>query len=57
MAGNITTSISDHLMQFAIFQTDAMERRQETTPIHDFRNFDRNYFILDILQVDWNKHL
>ena len=57
VAGNITTSISDHLMQFAIFQTDAVERREETTPIHDFRNFDRNDFILDILQVDWNKHI
>ena len=57
VAGNITTSISDHLMQFAIFQTDTAKRREETTPKHDFRKFNRNDFILDILQVDWNKHL
>ena len=36
VAGNITTSISDHLMQFAIFETDPIDRREEITPKHDF---------------------
>ena len=54
ISGNITLSISDHLAQFLIIPLEYK------TTIHrsdkykrDTKNFDRENFILDLIEVDW----
>ena len=55
ISGNITCSISDHLSQFAIFKIQIGNKKKKTTesPKRDFSKFNRDNFILDILEVDW----
>ena len=58
ISGNITCSISDHLAQFAIFEThiNAKKPRQHQVK-RNFKHFIEENFILDILAIDWGKQL
>ena len=57
-AGNITCSISDHLAQFAILQMSSGNKPQKEIKLQiHFKNFNKEDFILDFLQVDIEKHL
>ena len=58
MAGNIATSISDHLTQFLIIrdQTTSFENnKKKKIPI--IRRFDKENFLADLTQIDWNNYL
>ena len=59
MAGSLTFSqISDHLAQFALLDFSVNNHK---TPvkifIRNFKNFDQNDFILDILSIDWENQI
>ena len=57
-SGNFTTSISDHLSQFLIF--DQNIAKQETPKYkmqRDYRNFDEQNFIQDISSINWDREL
>ena len=45
--GNLALAISDHPAQFLIIQEDSYK----TLYIHDFKNFDRETFLLDLLAI------
>ena len=54
-SGNITFSISDHLAQFLIIPVEY--KKISLVPdkyIRDTKHFDRENFLLDMLEVDWN---
>ena len=58
IAGNITCSISDHLAQFIIFKIcNQTFIKVPKPPKRNFKNINPELFILDILEVDWSKHL
>ena len=55
ISGNLTLAISDQLAQFLIIEEEA----QKTPVIHnmyrrDFKQFDRENFLLDFLAIDWD---
>ena len=56
ISGNLTLSISDHLAQFLIIQ-EVIDKTSTKTNIYkrDYRNFDRENFILDPLNIEWNQ--
>ena len=60
ISGNIITSISDHLPQFLLVPNINIK---DLLPKHhnifkrDSTNFKKEYFILDLLQIDWNTTL
>ena len=58
ITGNITCSISDHLAQFAIInlKTDNIKQQYKKQK-RDFKNFNKDDFILDILSIDWDEKL
>ena len=55
ISGNLTLSISDHLAQFLIIpiQTNQIPKIHNLYK-RDVRNFDRENFILDFLNIDWD---
>ena len=58
-SGNLTVSISDHLPQF-LFTQSKLPQEKEVKPTlfkRNFNNFDPDNFILDLLDVDWDKEL
>ena len=56
LAGNITTSISDHLPQFLLIEYEHLKRKQNKQNIskRNFKNFDKENFILDLLDINWD---
>ena len=56
LAGNITTSISDHLPQFLLIEYEHPKRKQNKQNIskRNFKNFDKENFILDLLDINWD---
>ena len=58
MAGNIATSISDHLTQFLLIrdQTTSFENNKKKK-VPKFRRFDKEIFLADLTQIDWNNYL
>ena len=58
MAGNIATSISDHLTRFLIIrdQTTRFENNMKKE-VSEIRKFNRQNFIADLTQIDWNNYL
>ena len=58
ISGNITCSISDHLAQFTIFKiTFPQHIKISKAPKRNFKKFNEQAFLLDILDVNWDKHL
>ena len=57
-AGNITTSISDHLTQFLIIRDQTTNfdnnKRKEAPKI---RKFNKENFLADLTKIDWNNYL
>ena len=57
ISGNLTVGISDHMPQFSLIP----QRKQHHLPKkhniykRNFKNFDRENFILDLLEVDWTE--
>ena len=53
-SGNLTISISDHLAQFLIIPEESYKLPKKNNMFkRDTKNFDRENFILDLLNVDW----
>ena len=56
ISGNITSTISDHFAQFLIIPRDVnFEPGKNLQYKRNTRNFDRENFILDLLNIDWPK--
>ena len=60
VSGNITTSISDHLPQFLLIPNinikDLLPKKHNLFK-SDMKNFNKEDFILDLLEVDWDQTL
>ena len=57
-AGNIATSIYDHLTQFLTIRdqiTNSDNNRKKEVP--KIRKFDKENFLADLKQIDWNNYL
>ena len=53
-SGNLTLSISDHLAQFLIIPEECYKLPKRNNIFkHDTNKFDKENFILDLLNVDW----
>ena len=58
ISGNITISISDHLAQFLIIpQNTEKIKTFKNFYKRDFKHFDRENFILDLLDIEWDNVL
>ena len=59
ISGNITVGISDHLSSFVIVPNSNQHHLPKRNNIfrRNYRNFDRENFILDLLDIDWTKTL
>ena len=59
ISGNITVGISDHLPSFVIIPESNQNHLPKKHNIYkrDVKNFDRNNFLLDLLEIDWNSIL
>ena len=59
VSGNITTSISDHMAQFLLKTTTypAMPKKSPLVYKRNYKNFSKEHFLLDILEVNWDAHL
>ena len=56
ISGNLTLAISDHLAQFLIIREDAKKNSLTNNLFkRDFKNFDRENLLLDLLAIDWNE--
>ena len=56
ISGNLTLAISDHLAQFLIIREDANKNSLTNNLFkRDFKNFDRENLLLDLLAIDWNE--
>ena len=54
ISGNITLAISDHLAQFLIIPLDSYFKPPKVEKFkRDTKNFDRENFLLDLLDIDW----
>ena len=54
VSGNITLALSDHLAQFLMIPLDTyIKPTKEEKFIRDTKNFDRENFLLDLLEIDW----
>ena len=55
-SGNLTLAISDHLAQFLIIQ-EVTDKTSTKNNIYkrDYNNFDRENFVLDLLNIEWNQ--
>ena len=57
-AGNITTDISDHLAQFLITPNKIINTHEKSNLMkRDFSKFIDEHFILDLNNINWDKHL
>ena len=55
-SGNITLSLSDHLAQFLVIPLETCFVPPKTSKFkRDTKNFDRENFFLDLLDIDWNE--
>ena len=56
ISGNLTLAISDHLAQFLIIQ-EVIDKTSTKNNIYkrDYRKFDRENFVLDLLNIEWNQ--
>ena len=59
ISGNLTGTISDHLLQFLIVPNTFSNSPSNKSNIYetDWFNFDQENFILDYLTTDWNETL
>ena len=59
ISGNITTSISDHLPQFLLIEYEQRTKNKTTINLtkRNYKNFDKENFILDLLAIDWEQTL
>ena len=56
VSGNLTISISDHLAQFLIIPIDYCRKSESINSFkRDTKNFDKENFILDIFDTNWNE--
>ena len=57
ISGNITHSISDYLIQFAILEDfiKPSSPRKSNTYKRNFKNFDRNKLKEDFCKIDWDQ--
>ena len=55
IAGNITTSISDHLPQFLLIEYEHHNNKQYKPKIfkRNFHKFDKENFMLSLLDINW----
>ena len=58
-SGNLTIGISDHLPSFIVVPRKNQSHLPKKHNLYkrDTKNFDRENFILDFLQIDWDKEL
>ena len=56
-SGNLTTPISDHLIQCAFFQAKTKQDTSNLKPKRDFRNFNDDQFQHEYSLIDWEKIL
>ena len=56
-SGNLTIGISDHLPQFLIIETQVNSNKSHNLYYHNWKSFNRENFILDFLEIDWNESL
>ena len=56
ISGNITSGISDHLQQFLLLNISFQQPSSEYFK-RDWKNFDRENFILDFISTDWDQIL
>ena len=58
-SGNLTIGISDHLPSFIVVPRKNQSHLPKKHNLYkrDIKNFDRENFILDFLQIDWDKEL
>ena len=58
-SGNLTIAISDHLPSFLIVPKDNQNHmpKRQNLYTRKTKNFDKVNFILDYLQIDWDKIL
>ena len=58
VSGNLCISISDHLPSFLLLpRANKYHTSRHTTYKRDTKNFDRENFILDFLDIDWDELL
>ena len=59
ITGNLTISISDHLAQILIIANKIQTKISTNSNLYkrNFKNFDRENFLLDILGINWQKEL
>ena len=54
ISGNLTTSLSDHFAQFLIIPDTRHNRKKNGNLFkRDTKNFDRENFLLDLLDINW----
>ena len=56
-SGNITSTISDHLPQFAIFEQINLSKQPFNQSYRDWNNFNQNDFVLDLFYINWTSLL
>ena len=55
ISGNLTISISDHLAQFLIIpKKHPKKHKKQNIYKRDTKHFNREHFILDLLEIDWH---
>lgn len=54
-SGNLTTFISDHLVQVAFFRSKAKQTYQIPSVRRNFNKFNREEFLLDFLETNWDE--
>ena len=52
-SGNLLYSISDHLPQFHLVRGPSAKKKADKIFRKDWKNLDRDNFILDFLDIDW----
>ena len=58
LAGNVATSISDHLTQFLITTNDKKSLpEKEQIGIRTYRNYTKDKFLIDLKQINWSNYL
>ena len=57
VTGNITASISDHLPQFMLITQNIQTTKKQEIFRRNYKNFDQENFTLDLIGIDWKKHL
>ena len=58
-SGNLTTTISDHFVQFVLFKTEKTNKcnSKDTKYIRDFKNLKKENFESDIKDTTWDEIL